>query len=235
MKRAEFSELRSYLYAAGYSLADWLNLEKRKVTPDQASVSSYIRWAKLRRGAMPEAAGKLFIKPIQERLRHVPRYRLDLEGATNRDINLRKLVEISRAGLIDRMRECPRCRDWYFATDPRQKFCGPECRSGFFGSHAGRERAALRNRLWRIERAHMPAVGERIAKLRKLPASKAVARRLDVAQQRQAALLGEWQEITAKLDQVPGTKYVTPKKEIGSAVRIRADRVERIKGRVTQI
>jgi hypothetical protein len=195
MNPNEISSFRSLAYSAGLSLANYLNEH-----PDPA-IETYIRWAKAKRRPQPEAARALFTKPIKARLRHAPRRVLDIEGVANRDSLLLKLVDVSRWRLLHRMRECPKCQKWYFAEDDKQKFCGPNCRAAHFATHAGRERAGLRNRLWRIEKVLLPAVNKRIEKLAVLPRSKSVDARYNKAALRQADLAGEQEEIRAKLDQ----------------------------------
>lgn len=39
----------------------------------------------------------------------------------------RRLLTLAEQGLLIRVRQCPRCRRWYYARFNHQRFCGPKC------------------------------------------------------------------------------------------------------------
>ncbi|MGH9445754.1 MAG: hypothetical protein ACRD3O_08520, partial [Terriglobia bacterium] len=134
---------------------------------------------------------------------HVSRVGTGLEvmGLGHRDSAVWCLIALTRSGSLDRMRDCPHCGRWFFAENRKSKFCLPAHRSAYFAAHAGRERAALINRQWRIENVHLPTVNERIAKLEtiKRQHTKGENIRLENARHRRESLRQELRQIKTKL------------------------------------
>jgi ribosomal protein S27AE len=199
---------RSLRFVSGVGLANWLNIRDSRIEPAQVAVAAYIRWFNSgRQGPLPPAARPLYLKPVRARLRHIRDGRstwLDLAAFRNPDYGLLRLVEVSRARLVERLKECRRCGRWFFAAHLRREFCSDNCRGAFFAAHTGKEKAAWRNRAWRIREIHLPAVEGRIKNLRSLPCTKSVAARLDRAQRRYEVLQVELQNLKAKLEQTKG-------------------------------
>jgi hypothetical protein len=204
---------RSLRFVSGVGLAAWLNRRESGIKTAQVAVAAYIRWFNLgRQGSPPPAARPLYLKPLRARLRHIRDGRstwLDLAAFRNSDYGLLRLVEVSRARLVERLKECRRCGRWFFAAHLRREFCSDNCRGAFFAAHTGKEKAAWRNRVWRIREIHLPAVEGRINNLHLFPCTKSVAARLDRAQRRYQELQTELQNLTAKLEQ---TKWKVEKR-----------------------
>ena len=198
-------EKRSLQFMSVVGLAAWLNSRESGIKTAQVAVASYIRWFKSgRQGPLPPAARPLYLKPLRARLRHIRDGRrtwLDLAAFRNPDYGLLRLVEVSRAGLVERLKECRRCGRWFFAGHLRRIHCSDNCRGAFFAAHAGKERAAWRNRAWRIGEIYLPAVEGRIENVASLTCTKSVAARLDRAQRRYQELQNELQNLKAKLEQ----------------------------------
>jgi hypothetical protein len=202
--------LRRLPIVSGRDLADWLNSQDPEIKEAQRTIADYLRWLNSgRRGSFPHAERSLFIKPIRAKVSVPIRVKVrPLPGSAGvleiipfgkTDHGWVKLAEVSRAGLLNRVRECPRCRRWFFAADLRKDYCGDNCRGAFFAAHAGKEKAALRNRKWRIENIYLPVAEERIKKLGLLTPTKSVAARLERARNRYRALEEEYIDLKEKL------------------------------------
>jgi hypothetical protein len=112
----------------GHALAAWLNLRRKGIAPAQAAVAAYLRFENSgRKGAFPDAARLLFTRPAQGRLRHCLGS-LDFAPFGDLDDAIFRLRDLSQAGKLTRMRECPECLKWFFAENLKQLFCSDNCR-----------------------------------------------------------------------------------------------------------
>ena len=127
MKFAHNRKLRS-TGLDGHALAAWLNLRRKGVAPAQAAIAAYLRFENSgRKGAFPDAARLLFTRPAQGRLRRGYRS-LELAPFGDLDDAIFRLLDLSRAGKLTRVRECPECLEWFFAENLKQLFCSDNCR-----------------------------------------------------------------------------------------------------------
>lgn len=193
--------MRQLHVLSGHSLAAWLNEKKPEISNAQSVIAASVRG--LRPGA-PPVRDALTTRLVRARARVYTKsgaIHFDLVGFSDWDYAVLLLRDICQAGALDRLRECPHCKIWFFAEDWRQKFSGPSCRSNWFTAHNGRERAALHNRRWRINNVHLPAVENRISRLESLKRAptKAECVRLERARRRQERLQRELRQLEARL------------------------------------
>jgi hypothetical protein len=193
---------------AGQNLSNWLNRACRKTSPVRAEVEympAYIRWVNSRKdGDCPPVARLLFARQFTCHVSRVGAGRkayLELMGRSHLDNAAWFLVVLSRSGNLVRMRECPRCEQWFYAEKGKRKSCSDACRSAYFAAHKGKERAALHNRKWRIKNFHLDTVDKRIRDLQahRRPLTESETFRLGRARVRRDSLKNELREIEGKL------------------------------------
>lgn len=122
-----------------HALADWLNDTGPGCRSARATIATYIEWCNAgKRGDLPAAARQLFVapvnvagetlrlKPFKARLRNVDG--LELAPFHNRDWAILRLVEVDRAGRLDRVRCCPGCGLWFAADNAKREYCTDNCR-----------------------------------------------------------------------------------------------------------
>jgi hypothetical protein len=114
---------------AAVNLAAWLNKQESNLAESHGAVVAYIRWKNAgKRNHLPKNSHRhLFARPIplEARLREVGV--LDLAPMANPDYGILLLVDVDRAGLMSRIRECPHCAKWFFAKNSKKEFCSKDC------------------------------------------------------------------------------------------------------------
>lgn len=128
MLRTHWNTMRNTRNAlSANSLAAWLNHRGPNLLRMQNAIAAYIRWSNAGRpNQRPKAAKYLFSRPLKVRVRDVGG--LNLAAFSNSDYGVLQLRDVETAGLLSRMRECPQCAKWFFATDSRRRFCPGTCR-----------------------------------------------------------------------------------------------------------
>ncbi|MHB2006832.1 MAG: hypothetical protein ACYCOX_02160 [Acidobacteriaceae bacterium] len=188
---------------SGHSLAEWLN-DTDHEHPARAAVVAAIHGLSTGKGALSAAAMELLQQPVQGRVRVIDGV-LDMAGHDDRAHAIFLLRDVTAAGTIGRLRECPWCGKWFFADNLKKQMCSDSCRSSAWASahqdDAGiKASAQLRNRMWKLQNERLPGIQERIARYRTIQRelTKAEAAGLERAIQRQRAVKSELRKLKVK-------------------------------------
>jgi hypothetical protein len=171
---------------SGRSLAEWLN-ESRGDEGRQAMAQAirYMQGSPSKEPP-PKDAAMYFAAPLSMFTR-IRDGKLDLYPDGDRSYAIFHFWRAYTAGLLGRLRQCPRprCQKWFYAVRSDRQWCEMHRRIT--------QRAILRERIWRIENYNLKTVEKRIAQYRasQRPLTKAERERLEQAVQRKKGLLAE--------------------------------------------
>lgn len=178
------SSERALQKSSGPLLAEWLN--KSTDARGCQAVAESIRYMQGNpsKELPPKDAAMYFAAPLSMFTR-IRDGKLDLYPNGDRSYAIFHFWRAYTAGLLGRLRQCPRCQEWFYAARADKEWCGKHRRIT--------PRATLRERIWRIEKINLPKVKERIARYRAIqrPRTKAEGERLEQAIQRKKCLLAE--------------------------------------------
>ena len=190
---------RALQKSSGPLLAEWLTKSTDARGRQAVAEAIHYMQGNPSKELPPKDAAMYFAAPLSMFTR-IGDGKLDLYPNGDRSYAIFHFWRAYTAGLLGRLRQCPRCQEWFYAARSNREWCVRHRRIT--------ERAMLRERCWRIANFNLPTLKNRIARYRAIqrPLTKAERERLEQAVQRKKGLLAELKERKDALKKTKATR-----------------------------